>query len=150
VILDVNGLKQQAIYIVNPMTVEVNPIALTTIPADVRSLYVKQKTNEDGSKVLSTNNFTYINEQYIDFKEVSAFVVNNIGSKIPIEAAQIEVTTQNALNTYKITTTTNSVIKTVIVTSDTTTKTQYLVDYQENILVPVIQEKPYVAAPTTL
>ena len=81
-ILDVNGLKQQAIYIVNPMTVEVNPIALTTIPADVRSLYVKQKTNEDGSKVLSTNNFTYINEQYIDFKEVSAFVVNNIGSKI--------------------------------------------------------------------
>lgn len=44
VVLDVKGEKQQAVYIVNPVTVEVIPIAITTIPTVVKPVYVKHET----------------------------------------------------------------------------------------------------------
>ena len=100
--------------------------------------------------MLQTNNVTYINQIHPDFKDVSTFILTNTGSEIPTEGSKIEVNTQNNLKTYKITTKTNSVTKNVIVTSDTTTKTQFLVDYQENIHAPVIEGQPFVAATTSL
>ena len=100
--------------------------------------------------MLQTNNVTYINQIHPDFKDVSTFILANTGSEIPTEGSKIEVNTQNNLKTYKITTKTNSVTKNVIVTSDTTTKTQFLVDYQENIHAPVMEGQPFVAVPTSL
>ncbi len=41
VVVDVKGEKQQAVYIVNPATIEVTPIAITKVPTVVKPVYIR-------------------------------------------------------------------------------------------------------------
>jgi hypothetical protein len=92
---------------------------------------------------VSTNNISYIKETHTDFSDVLTFVSANTGLTVTQGTTQIQVTSQNTLNTYTITTVENSQTNIVVVNSDTTTNSQFLVNYQESIAVPSVIEASY-------
>ena len=46
VMLDVEGEKQQAVYIANPITVQVVPIAITQVPNNTNAYYYSTSQTE--------------------------------------------------------------------------------------------------------
>ncbi len=63
--------------------------------------------------MVQTNNLTYIKEVHTDFKEVASFISTSTGTDITGDVVHVQVTSQDAVNTYKITTTTNTLTRTV-------------------------------------
>lgn len=92
---------------------------------------------------MQTNNVSYIKSVQSDFKDVAAFISSTTGTDLTGDNVHVQVSSLNTANTYKLTTTNNGVTSTVVVTSDTTTNTQFLVDYEQRINAPTVADTAF-------
>jgi hypothetical protein len=127
VVLDVNGEKAQAVYIANPITVQITPITITKVSTESVAYYYSTSESETGTTITS-NSVEQIAVSHPEVKDVLAFASTSLIVSTEAVVESVTLTTSVESTTYTVQATENSQTKSFVLTWDPTSKDVKLVD----------------------